>query len=221
MSTSMKRIFPGNFVNYLSTYQGQPVIAVPGRRYYHKCGYVKVTATAGVREFDVIIPSPDKRPDDKPRPDIVGLTVPSGALVYHAGLRIVDARKDTGKGTARSGLVWANAADRIKLASAVTVNETAGSITATQISTPPIDDVNLTAPPQSTVASVITPVALSGALTLKVYYDNGSTALGNAGGLTSSESAGSFLVAEVAYYLPDECVDPSDFGGLPAAVESL
>ena len=32
MSTSMKRIYPGNWVNQLSTYQGQPVIALPGRR---------------------------------------------------------------------------------------------------------------------------------------------------------------------------------------------
>lgn len=213
-----KKIFPGNFVNYLSSYQGQPILAIPGRTYFHKVGYIKVDSTAR-REFDVTIPSPDKRPDDKPRPDLVGLTVPNGAYLYHIGLRILDARKDTGKGTARSGLVWGDGADRIKLASAVTVNGAA--ITATTASTAPINDTSLTAAPQSSVFGVITPVQTSAELTLKLYYDNGSTGLGNAAGLTSLEPGGSYLVAEVAYYLPDEAVDASAFGGLPAVVESL
>lgn len=213
-----KKIYPGNWVNQLSTYQGQPVVALPGRRYYHAVGYIKVDATART-EFDVIIPSPDKRPDDKPRPDIVGLKIPSGAFLYHVGLRILDARKDLGKGTARSGLVWGNGSDRIKLASAVTVNGAA--ITATTASIAPIDDTNSTAAPQSSVFQVITPVQTSQELTLKLYYDNGSTGPGNAAGLTSSEPGGSFLVAEAAYYLPDAASDQSAFGGLPAIVETL
>lgn len=218
MSTSMKRIYPGNWVNQLSTYQGQPVIALPGRRFYHKVGYIKVTSAATL-EFDVIIPSPDKRSDDKPRPDITGMVVPSGAYVYHLGLRILDARKDTSRGTARSGLVWGNGADRIKLASAVSVGSAA--ITATTLSTTPIDDTALTAAPQSSVFQVITPVLTTQEMTLKLYYDNGTTGAGNAAGLTSSEANGSYLVAEVAYYIPDEASDTSAFGGLPGIVESV
>lgn len=213
-----KKVFPGNYVNYLSTYQGQPVVAQPGRLFVHKIGYVKVDSTAR-REFDVIIPSPDKRPDDKPRPDIVGLTVPNGALLYHVGLRILDARKDTGKGTARSGLVWGAGTDRIKLASAVSVNGAA--ITQSTASTAPIDDTALTAAPQSSVFQVITPVLTNQALTLKLYYDNGSTGLGDAAGLTSQEPGGSFITCEVAYILADEAADASAFGGLPAIVETL
>jgi hypothetical protein len=215
-----KKIFPGNYVNHLSTYQGQPIVAWPGRLFFHKIGYIKVDATAR-REFDVIIPSPDKRPDDKPRPDLVGLTVPENAYLYHVGLRILDARKDVSKGTARSGLVWGNASDRIKLASAVSVNGAA--ITATTASTAPIDDTSLTAAPASSVFQAITPVKVTqnGGLTLKLYYDNGSTALGNAAGLTSNEPGGSFLIAEAAYFLEDAAADASAFGGLPGIVETL
>ena len=55
-----KKIFPGNWVTNLSSYQGQPVVAVPGRVYYHKVGYALVDSTGGT-SFDVKIPSPDMR----------------------------------------------------------------------------------------------------------------------------------------------------------------
>lgn len=215
-----KKIFPGNFVNYLSSYQGQPIVAVPGRTYHHKIGYIKVDATAR-REFDVIIPSPDKRSDDKPRPDIVGLKVPNGAFLYHIGLRILDARKDAAKGSARSGLIYGANGDRIKLASAVTVNGQA--LTATTASTAAIGNISaqsLTAAPQGTSFGLVTAVQTSAELTLKLFYDNGSTGLGDAAGLTSQEPGGSYLVAEVAYFTFDEPPTPDAFGGLPAVVET-
>jgi len=213
-----KKIYPGNYVSALSAYQSQGVVTMPGRTYIHRVGYIKVDSTART-EFDVIVPSPDKRPDDKPRPDITGLVIPNGAFVYFLGLRIRDARKDAGQGTARSGLVWGAGTDRIKLASAVSVNGAA--ITATTLSTTPIDDTSNTAAPQSSVFGVITPVKTTAQMTLKLFYDNGSTAAGNAAGLTSSEPGGSFLIAEVAYYLDDEASDESAFGGLPAIVETI
>ena len=55
-----KKIFPGNWVTQLSSYQGQPVVAVPGRTYFHKVGYALVGST-GATEFDITIPSPDRR----------------------------------------------------------------------------------------------------------------------------------------------------------------
>lgn len=213
-----KKIYPGNFVNAISSFQSEGVVTQPGRLFVHRRGYIKVDATPRL-EFDVIIPSPDKRPDDKPRADIVGLTVPLGATVTYLGLRILDARKDTGVGSPRSGLIWANAADRIKLASAVSVNGAA--ITATTLSTAAIDDVSLTAAPQFVVNSSASGVTTTAAMTLKLYYDNGSTAAGNAGGLTSNEPGGSFLTADVVYWINDEPCMPADFGGLPAVVETV
>ena len=221
-----KAIYPGNWVAPLSSYQNQPVIALPGRVYYHRVGYVKVTSV-GAQVFDVIIPSPDKRPDDKPRADITGLTVPQNAYLYHVGLRVLDARKDRSKGTARSGLLWSNGSDRIKLASAVSVGLTAGAITATTVSSPPLDDTSLTIAPSGAAGSVfqvITPVQItqSGGLTLKLYVDNGNTttpATGS-GSLSSTEADGSFLVAEVAYYTEDGVSDESVFGGLPNPTQS-
>jgi hypothetical protein len=221
-----KSIYPGNWVAPLSSYQNQPVIALPGRVYYHRVGYVKVTSV-GATSFDVIIPSPDKRPDDKPRADITGLVIPQNAYLYHVGLRILDARKDRSKGTARSGLTWSNGADRIKLASAVTVGTTAGAITATTASTPPLDDASLTIAPSGAAGSVfqvITPVLItqSGGLTLKLYLDNGSTGslAAGAGTLSSTEIDGSFLIAEAAFYTEDGVSDESVFGGLPNPTQS-
>lgn len=219
-------IYPGNWVSPLSSYKGQPVVALPGRLYYHRVGYIKVTST-GAKEFDVIIPSPDKRPDEKPRPDIVGLTVPQNAYLYHVGLRVLDARQDRSKGTATSGLLWSNAADRIKLASAVTVGTTAGAITATGASTPPLDDTNGTIAPSGAEGSrfaLITPVQVtaSGGLTLKLYVDNGNTGslAAGAGTLSSTLADGSYLVAEVAYFTEDGVADESVFGGLPNPVQA-
>lgn len=213
-----KKIYAGNYVNALSAYQAQGVVTMPGRVYVHRVGYIKVDSTAR-REFDVIIPSPDKRPDDKPRPDITGLVVPNGANVYFLGLRVLDARRDPSLGSARSGLIWGNGAGRIKLASAVGVDGAA--ITATALSTTPINDTSLTVAPQGSTFGVITPVRTTAEMTLKLYFDNGTTGLGDAAGLTSLEPGGSYLVAEVAYYLDDDAADASAFGGLPAVVESV
>ena len=102
-----KKIFPGNWVTNLSSYQGQPVVAIPGRVYYHKVGYALVDSTGGT-EFDVTIPSPDKRGDDKVRADITSMTIPAGAVVYSVGLRVSDTRKNLDAGSATSGLSGTN-----------------------------------------------------------------------------------------------------------------
>ena len=75
-----KKIYPGNQVTRLRSYNSLPgnnalnpvgVVALPGRIYYNIVGYAQVTATGGT-VFPIIIPSPDRRGDDKPRPDITG-----------------------------------------------------------------------------------------------------------------------------------------------------
>lgn len=189
-----KKIYPGNWVETLSSYQGQPVVAAPGRIYYHLIGYALVGAT-GATEFDVVLPSPDRRADDKPRTDIVGMKVPLGAKVYHVGLRVPDMRRDRALGTATSG-VTGTATNTIKLASAS--GATTDAISATAISTKAADltvAASGALAPASTVTGVITPVALTSALTLKVYS--------SAAAISSSATGGTPLIAEVCFFIDD------------------
>ena len=210
-----KKIYPGNYVNRLSSYQGQPAVCVPGRVYYHITGYALVNSTGGT-SFDVIIPSPDKRGDDKPRADIVGLTLPAGAKVYYLGVRVPDLRKDRGVGTAFSGLVGTNT-DRIKLADAIGNDDT---LTTTALSTnsATIPVASTTVAPLSARKSVVTPVVLAGAETLKVFVTNSTgTAAGST--LTSSLTGGTPIICEVAYYLDDAVAELNDVS-IPYITES-
>jgi hypothetical protein len=220
-----KKIFPGNYINHLSSYQGQPIVAMPGRRFVHLIGYAKVDGTPR-QELDIIIPSPDKRPDDKPRPDIVGMKVPNGAHVYHLGLRVPDARKDRAYGTARSGLVFGANGDRVKLATAVGAGTNVGTIANNALATPGIatgGSPSVTAAPQDQVfhPSTFVGVATNTELTLKVFNANAAGSAAGTSGLSTTEPGGVYLIAEVAYWLPDTVPGPEAFGGLPAVIESL
>lgn len=210
-----KKIYPGNYVNRLSSYQGQPAVCVPGRVFYHITGYALVNATGGT-SFDVIIPSPDKRGDDKPRADITGLSLPAGANVYYLGVRVPDMRKDRGVGTAFTGLVGTNT-DRIKLADAIGNDDT---LTTTALSTnsATIPVASTTVAPLSARKSVVTPVVLAGAETLKVFVTNSTgTAAGST--LTSSLTGGTPIICEVAYYLDDAVAELNDVS-IPYITES-
>lgn len=212
-----KKIFPGNWVTNLSSYQGQPVVAVPGRVYYHKVGYALVDATGGT-SFDVKIPSPDMRADDKVRADITGLTVPSGAVVYSVGLRVADTRKDRGVGSATSGIT-ATDTNRLKLASALNSTAT-GVISATAVGTDSSDlqAASSTFAPGTGRFSAITGVATTTDLTLKVFVTTSTgTATGTA--ITSSAVGGTPIICEVSYFL-DDAVASLDDTRVPYPVES-
>ncbi len=200
-----KKIFPGNWVTNLSSYQGQPVVAVPGRVYYHKVGYALVGST-GATEFAVTIPSPDMRGDDKVRADITGLTIPAGANVYHVGIRVPDMRKDLGVGTAASGLVGTNS-DTIAVKDAAA--SAAGSITTSVVSSPTIAVASATIAPASAKKGIVTAAVLSGAETLKVYVRN---AAGNGAGsaLSSTQTGGTPIIVEVSYFIDDEVAGLDD-----------
>ena len=200
-----KKIFPGNWVTNLSSYQGQPVVAVPGRVYYHKVGYALVDSTGGT-EFDVIIPSPDMRGDDKVRENITGMTIPAGAVVYSVGLRVSDTRKNKDAGSATSGLSGTNG-DTIALKDAD--NSAADTISTTVVSTPTIAVSGGTIAPTSAKNGVVTGAVLAGAETLKVFVRN---AAGNAAGSTLSSTAtgGTPIVCEVSYYLDDAVATVED-----------
>ena len=163
-----KKIFPGNWVTNLSSYQGQPVVAVPGRVYYHKVGYALITSTAA-KEWDVVIPSPDMRGDDKVRADIEGLTIPQGATVYSLGLRVSDTRKDVGVGDATSGLTGGTNGETLRLASVATA--AAGGVISAALGTKSADltVADNTIAPGSSKFSEATGAVLAGAETLKVF----------------------------------------------------
>ena len=200
-----KKIYPGNWVTNLSSYQGQPVVACPGRVYYHKVGYALVTST-GATEFAITIPSPDMRGDDKVRADITGLTIPAGASVYHVGIRVPDMRKDLGTGTAASGLVGTNT-DTIAVKDAAA--SAAGSITTSVVSSPTIAVASATIAPASAKKGIVTAAVLSGAETLKVYVRN---AAANAAGsaLSSTQTGGTPIIVEVSYFVDDEVAGLDD-----------
>jgi len=200
-----KKIFPGNWVTNLSSYQGQPVVAVPGRVYYHQVGYALVGST-GATEFAVTIPSPDMRGDDKVRADITGLTVPAGANVYHVGIRVPDMRKNKDAGSASSGLVGTNT-DTIAVKDAAA--SAAGSITTTVVSSPTLAVASTTIAPASAKKGIVTAAVLGGAETLKVYVRN---AAGNGAGsnLSSTQTGGTPIIVEVSYFVDDEVAGLDD-----------
>ena len=194
-----KKIFPGNWVTTLSSYQGQPVVAVPGRQYYQKIGYALVDGTGGT-EFDVTIPSPDMRGDDKVRANITGLTLPAGANVYHVGVRVPDLRKDRAVGSATSGLVGTNG-DTIAVKDAAA--SAADTISTTVVSTPTVAVAGGTIAPTSAKNGVVEAKTLAGAEPLKVYVRN---AAGNGAGtaITSTQAGGTPIIVEVAYFVEDD-----------------
>ena len=203
----MKKIFPGNFVANLKSHDGgQGVVAVPGRVYYHKIGYALVDSTGGT-EFDVIIPSPDMRGDDKVRADDTGLVVPAGAVVYSVGLRVSDTRKNKDGGSATSGLSGTSG-DTIALKDAD--NSAADTISTTVVSTPTIAvDADGTILPSSAKNGVVTGAILAGAETLKVFVRNSQ---GNGAGSTLSSTAvgGTPIICEVSYFIDDDVADAED-----------
>ena len=200
-----KKIFPGNWVTNLSSYQGQPVVAVPGRVYYHKVGYALVDSTGGT-EFDVIIPSPDMRGDDKVRENITGMVIPAGAVVYSVGLRVSDTRKNKDAGSATSGLSGTNT-DTIALKDAAA--SAAATISTTVVSTPTIAVSGGTIAPTSAKNGVVTGSVLAGAETLKVFVrDSAGTGTGST--LSSSATGGTPIICEVSYYLDDAVATVED-----------
>jgi len=210
-----KPIYPGNFINRLSGYQNQSVIALPGRRYFSVVGYALIGAV-GANSWSITIPSPDLRPDDKPRPDRVGLTIPAGANLYSIGFRIPDMRRDRSVGTATSGLVGTNT-NRLKLADAVANDNT---ITAANVATSsaaaPVASTTIT--PRAVRQSLITSVALSGAETLTLMTtDSTGTAAGS--NLTSDQPGGTPIIVEAHWFTDDEVAGLEDVR-LPFRVEN-
>ena len=167
---------------------------------------VVLVDSTGDTSFDVIIPSPDMRGDDKVRENITGMTIPAGAVVYSVGLRVSDTRKNKDAGSATSGLSGTNT-DTIALKDAAA--SAADTISTTVVSTPTIAVSGGTIAPTSAKNGVVTGSVLAGAETLKVFVrDSGGTGTGST--LSSTATGGTPIICEVSYYLDDAVATVED-----------
>ena len=204
----LKKIYPGNYVSQLSSYQFQPVQALPGRLYYDVVGYAKIPDDANLanNEFPVIIPSPDKRPDDKPRLDRGSpLVIPEGAKVYHVAVRVPNMRKEGSTGYSCGCKTFLNATDGETLKFASAANAATG-IADGAISTDPTDIVAAddTYPCSSTVQGALDSevVAQAADVEMKLLITNAAgTALGS--NVYSTFQSGTLVVCQVCYWLDD------------------
>ena len=87
---------PGNQINKLSGYNDEGVFGWPGIEAFELIGFAKVTNLeadkASFKSFDLTVPSPDRRPDDRVRDDRTTLVVQASsdrpAYIYGASLGI-------------------------------------------------------------------------------------------------------------------------------------
>ena len=87
---------PGNQISRLSSYNTEGVHGWPGLDFFELVGFIKVSNKSGTKanfkSFDITIPSPDRRPDDRVRDDRTSLVVQASAAnpayVYQASLAI-------------------------------------------------------------------------------------------------------------------------------------
>ena len=87
---------PGNQINKLSGYNDEGVFGWPGIEAFELIGFAKVTNLAAdkasYKSFDLTVPSPDRRPDDRVRDDRTSLVVQAStdrpAYIYGASVAI-------------------------------------------------------------------------------------------------------------------------------------
>ena len=87
---------PGNQINKLSGYNDEGVFGWPGIEAFELIGFAKVTNLsadkASYKSFDLTVPSPDRRPDDRVRDDRTTLVVQASsdrpAYIYGASIGI-------------------------------------------------------------------------------------------------------------------------------------
>ena len=203
----LKKIYPGNYVNQLSSYQFQPIQALPGRLYYEVVGYAVIPddAREANNTFDVIVPSPDLRPNDKPRLDRGSpLVIPEGAKIYHLGLRVPNMRKQghTGYNCGCDTYISATNGNRLKFASAVNQDSIDATGAATEAGDIVAADDTFTC--SSTVEGLLDSAIVenSADLEMKVFVtDNTGLALGS--NVYSTFQSGSLIVCQVCFWLDD------------------
>lgn len=239
MAESYSKIFPGNAVNHVASYalpnpdfaaagraagapqdrKHQALMFAPGWQAVRKVGFVKIDETVGT-EYDVTIPSPDTRSDDKVRADIKGLHIPQNAICYRAGFRVLPLNAQPGyysqgarAALSTSGIVGTNT-DKVVLASAAPASSAAASIGATAITTATngsaviVADGVVPVVEQKVQTAFGAPVVItqSGGLTLKLYSAN-SLVNAAGSGLSSTFLGGVYVVCEACYLVQEELAD--------------
>ena len=97
---------PGNQINKLSSYNNEGVFGWPGIEAFEQIGFVKINNAsadkASFKSFDITVPSPDRRVDDRVRDDRTSLVVEasSGRPAYVYGASIALAQDDPSGGLA-------------------------------------------------------------------------------------------------------------------------
>ena len=89
-------LHPGNQINRLSSYNTEGVYGWPGIEAYELIGYAKITNKSGTKAdfktLDLIVPSPDRRSDDRVRDDRTTMVVQAStarpAYIYGVSLAI-------------------------------------------------------------------------------------------------------------------------------------
>jgi hypothetical protein len=95
---------PGNQINRLSGYNVEGVYGWPGVEAFELIGYVKISNLAAdkasFKSFDIIVPSPDRRPDDRVRDNRTSLVVNASSArpAYVVGASIAVAQDFTVSG---------------------------------------------------------------------------------------------------------------------------
>lgn len=87
---------PGNQISRLSSYNTEGVYGWPGIEAYELIGYVKINNAAAdkasYKSFNITVPSPDRRPDDRVRDDRTSMVVQASAArpayIYGASLAL-------------------------------------------------------------------------------------------------------------------------------------
>lgn len=87
---------PGNQINRLSSYNTEGVYGWPGVEAFELIGYVKIDNVAAdkanFKSFDITVPSPDRRPDDRVRDNRTSLVVQASAArpayIYGASIAV-------------------------------------------------------------------------------------------------------------------------------------
>ena len=243
MAETYKKIFPGNAVVHLNAYalpnddftsngratgdprdrKQQGLMFCPGWVAVRKVGYAHITTAA--TSWDFVIGSPDLRSDDKPRADITGLFIPSGAAVVRAGFRVPAVNAQPGYYSAGSRDAAANlgsglvgtATDLLAISTATIATSAAGSIAAGAIRTASNNTAQIVvatggAVPTGTEgvqAAFGSPVVTNTDLTLKLYSI--ATAGNTAGSaISSSLSGGCYVIGEVVYLVPEDYASMED-----------
>tara|TARA_B100000900_G_scaffold239078_1_gene203162 strand:+ start:346 stop:1161 length:816 start_codon:yes stop_codon:yes gene_type:complete len=97
---------PGNQINKLSSFNNEGVFGWPGIEAFEQIGFVKINNAsadkASFKSFDITVPSPDRRVDDRVRDDRTSLVVEASSArpAYVYGASIALAQDDPSGGLA-------------------------------------------------------------------------------------------------------------------------